>query len=306
MAHVSWEARAHRRLSFLLFFSRNSALILLNIQKKLGLRVRVPLGPLPPTYVSYLLTSRNSEKPITDYVQLPLPVSSEVLPAYLFMDSTAPRDPHHWSDKDIPLTYWHLTYFKTQGLEYTCIGVTFSHGLFDGMGIAAVIHALEAESLGRPWSIPSSLEPGINENKMQTLIDATETKMREERTPLPADYRATSLVGLGFSLTFIKWHIWQQFWHKAQRRMILMPPQAYEKLVRDSREAMTQEGKTDVRLSTGDVIAAWIYKVCLLSSGFIIEPTNFFHRQFIHRRLLQIALCSSPTWPPSACSRTPV
>jgi hypothetical protein len=180
------------------------------------------------------------------------------------MDPTAPQDPQHWSDKDIPLTYWHLTYFEAQGLEYTCIGVTFSHAVLDGMGIAAVIHALEAESLGRSWSIPPSLEPGINENKMQTLIDTTKTKMREEGTLLPADYRATSLVGWGFLIAFLWWHFWQQFWHKAQRRMILMPPQAYEKLVRDSREAMTREGKTDVRLSTGDVIAAWIYKVCPL------------------------------------------
>lgn len=228
--------------------------------KKLGLTVRVPLGPLPPTYVSYSLTSKVSNKPITDYVKLPLPASSGVLPAHLFLNPTAPQNPHHWSDKDIPLTYWHLTYFKAQGLEYTCIGVTFSHGLLDGMGIAAVIHALEAESLGRPWSIPPSLEPGINGNKMQSLLDKTRDQMEEEGIPLPADYRATSVVGWWFFIMFLWWHIWQQFWHKAQRRMILMPPQVYEKLVRDSREAMKREGKTDVRLSTGDVIAAWIYK----------------------------------------------
>jgi len=178
------------------------------------------------------------------------------------MDPSVPQDPVHWSDRDIPLTYWHLTYFKAKGLEYTCIGVAFSHAILDGMGIAAVIHALEAESLGRPWSIPPSLEPGINENKMQTLIDRTENKMREEGTPLPADYRATSIVGMWFLIMFLWWHLCQQFWHKAQRRMILVPPVAYEKLVRDCREAMKREGKTDIRLSTGDVIAAWIYKVC--------------------------------------------
>lgn len=202
-------------------------------------------------------------------------MSSEVLPAALFMDSTAPHNPHHWTDKDIPLTYWHLTYFKADGLEYTCIGVTFPHGLFDGMGIAAVIHALESESLGRAWSIPPSLKPGINENKMQSFIDGTENKMQEEGTSLPVDYRATSIIGLWFIVTFLWWHFWQKVWHKAQSRMILMPPQAYEKLVRDAREAITQEGKTDVRLSTGDVITAWAYKVCLFFSPSLAEVNKF-------------------------------
>ena len=259
----------------LLFCLRDLPLILLSTQKKLGLRVRVPLGPLPPTHVSYSLTSRDSDKPITDYVRLPLPMSSEVLPAALFMDSTAPHNPHHWTDKDIPLTYWHLTYFKADGLEYTCIGVTFPHGLFDGMGIAAVIHALESESLGRAWSIPPSLKPGINENKMQSFIDGTENKMQEEGTSLPVDYRATSIIGLWFIVTFLWWHFWQKVWHKVQSRMILMPPQAYEKLVRDAREAITQEGKTDVRLSTGDVITAWAYKVCLFFSPSLAEVNKF-------------------------------
>jgi len=198
-------------------------------------------------------------------------MSSEVLPAHLFMDPSAPHNPHHWSDKDIPLTYWHLTYFKAKGLEYTCIGVTFPHGLFDGMGIAAVVHALEAESLGRPWSIPPSLQPGINENQMQTFLDKAENKIQQEGTPPPVDYRATSIIGLWFIITFFWWHFWQRFWHGAQSRMILMPPLAYEKLVCDARAATKREGKTDVRLSTGDVISAWAYKVRLFASCFIAE-----------------------------------
>jgi len=56
---------------------------------------------LPATYVPYSLTSSNYDKPITDYVQLPLPMASEVLPATLFMDHTAPQTLRHWVDKDI-------------------------------------------------------------------------------------------------------------------------------------------------------------------------------------------------------------
>jgi hypothetical protein len=126
-------------------------------------------------------------------------MSSEVLPAALFMEPTTPHNPHHWSDKDIPLTYWHLRYFKAEILEYTCIRVIFLHGLFDGMEIAAAVRALAPESLGRPLSIPPSLEPGINEKKMQIFIDETENRM-QEGTPLPVNYRATLSLGCGSSL----------------------------------------------------------------------------------------------------------
>ena len=247
----------------LLFRSADLLLILMSQQKKRGLKIRVLLGPLPATYAPYSLTSRNSTKPITDYVQLPLPMVSDALPVTLFMDHKAPQSPSDWTDKDIPLMYWHLTYFKAKGLEYTCLGLTFPHGVFDGMGIAAVIHAFEAESLGRSWPIPPLLKPGLNDNELQTFIDKAEMKMKQAGTPLPLDYKATSIVGLRFLLKFIAWQIWQQRWHKAQRGVALMPPQAYEKLLGDVREALAQEGKTDVRLSAGNVIIAWIFKVCL-------------------------------------------
>jgi len=146
---------------------------------KFGFKVKVPLGPLPATYLQYSLDSRNSDKPITDYVQVPLPMVSEILPAGLFVDRKMPQKPHHWADNDIPLTYWHLTYFKAQGLEYTCLGVAFPHSVFDGTGLIAIIHALEAKSLGRPWSIPPSLEPGMNENKLQTFFDETWHEMQK-------------------------------------------------------------------------------------------------------------------------------
>lgn len=193
---------------------------------------------------------------------------SEALPTTLFRDHTTPQRPSDWTDKDIPLMYWHLTYFKAEGLEYTCLGLTFPHGVFDGMGIAAVIHAFEAESLGQSWPIPPPLKPGLNDNKLLTFLDKTESEMKQAGTPLPLDYKATSIVGLRFLFRFLAWHIWQQRWHQAQRRVALMPPQVYEKLLGDAREALAQEGKTDVRISAGNVITAWIYKVCHFDSFF--------------------------------------
>ena len=227
-------------------------------------RVRVPIGPLPPGYAAFSLTSRTSNMPITDFIQLPLPFASDVLPNSLFLDPSAPQTPDLWDKNQLPLTYWHLTYFKQPGQEYTCIGVTFPHGLLDGMGIAAVVHALESETLGRPWAAPAPLIPGENENKMQSFLDMTALTTKADGEPLKKNYHAVSIVGIWFILNFLLWHIWQQVWHKSRRRLVLLPPKVYEKLVCDAREAMAREGKADVRLSTGDVLAAWILKVCFL------------------------------------------
>jgi hypothetical protein len=111
---------------------------------------------------------------IMDYVQLPLPMSSQVLPAAIFMDPTALHNPHHWSEKNIPFTYWHLTSFKAKELKYACIGVHLHRGDLSSWIIRWNGNrgsCPRPESFGRPWSFPPSLKPGINESKEQTFIE---------------------------------------------------------------------------------------------------------------------------------------
>lgn len=228
--------------------------------------MKVPLGtaPLPAGYAPFTLTSRISDVPITDYVQLPLPVASDVLPSSLFMDSSAPKSPSAWVINKLPLTLWNLTYLTKGDQKYTCIGVTFPHGLFDGMGIASVIHALEVESLNKPWTVSFPLHIGPNENQLQVFLDQTEREMRKREDAIPNDYRAVSVYGLWLVITFMLWNLWQDKWHKARPRLILMPARVYERLVKDARAAIAQEIRTDIRLSTGDVLTAWLYKVTSL------------------------------------------
>lgn len=62
--------------------------------------------------------------------------------------------------------------------------------------------------------------------------------------------------------------------------MIFVQPQAYEKFVLNVQEAIVRKGKINVRLSTGDVIAAWIFKVCTPTSGFIVGKKIFIDSLF--------------------------
>ena len=222
----------------------------------------MPLGKLEEGYLPFVLTSSDSDLPISHFVELPLASISNNLPASLFKSPLAPASPSHWFQRNLPFTYWHLTHFRQPGKEYTCLGLTFSHMIFDGMGIASVIHAVEAETLGRPWTPPPPMLPIEYDNAFQTALDAKE---KEAAGTLP-EYHFMENVNAWYTLCKGLWYFWQRIWHKAQSRLIIVPSRVCDLLVRDAREAIAKECKDDVRISTGDVLAAWLLKVRNMSS----------------------------------------
>ena len=198
---------------------------------------------------------------MSSYVKLPLAPVSDVLPRSLFVDPTTPQYSKAWITDNIPIMHWHITHFKEHGREYTCIGVSLSHAIFDGIGIAAVVHALEAETLGQEWTVPPTLKAGTNENPMQVFLDQTKKEMEaQNKYQLLPDYQVC-IISIKFVLFLLVWFFWQQFWHKARSQMILIPPKVYEQLREAARNAVSVDGKDDVRLSTGDVLSAWLFKV---------------------------------------------
>ena len=228
------------------------------------IHLRIPLGPLPAGYEPYILTSTQSDKPISHYVQLPLPTVSSTLPSHLFRDpKITPRTTAGWITRKAPLIYWHVTHFKHPGKQYSCIGLTVAHGLFDATGIASIVHSLEAEILGKKWDIPPAPRSGMNVNSLQAVLEkAVEENKKAMKTDVK--HESISVLGIGTLLMIVIWHIWQWVWHGARRKTVILPPKVYEKVVHDARAAMDKEldGESKVRLSTGDVLSAWIFKVC--------------------------------------------
>ena len=245
------------------------------------MQLRIPLGPLPAGYEPYVLTSSQSDKPISHYIPLPLPTISSALPSHLFMDTkNCPKTNDDWITRNAPLTYWHVTHFNHPGKEYSCIGITISHGLLDGMGLASVIHALEAETLGKEWDVPPSPHSGLNVNPLQVILDkAIKAEDEKATTTTVKRYHGVSVVGIGFILMITIWHLLQWLWHGSERKMAILPPKVYEKVVNDARAAMDKEsgGQSKVRLSTGDVLSAWIFKVCNASVMHVLlnNPISF-------------------------------
>ena len=127
--------------------------------------------------------------------------------------------------------------------------------------------------LGKEWDIPPLLHPGLNANHLQVVLEKAAAEEKDNNaTETDAKYESVSIIGLGTILIFVAWIIWQWVWHKTERKLVVIPPNVYEKVVDDARAAMDKEsgGQSKVRLSTGDVLSAWITKVCFSCFHFIL------------------------------------
>ncbi|KAF8956400.1 hypothetical protein BDZ97DRAFT_1671698 [Flammula alnicola] len=238
-------------------------------------QLRIPLGfTYPAGYRRYTLTSRASDKPLSDFVSLPLPPSHMPLPSALLMDAEAPRATEAFINGAHPITCWHVTHFNDPegNQSYSCIGVTFPHAVFDGLGMSSVVHAVEAELLGKAWPSPAALHSGLNENPLSVMLKKAALERPEYANK--EVYSVTGLVGFWWILVFSVWSYWQMIWHGSGEKMLLIPRQAMDKLVEDTRQGLVDEGG-DVRLSTGDVLAAFLFKTIFCDNR--LRPDNTVH-----------------------------
>lgn len=133
------------------------------------------------------------------------------------------------------------------------------------MGVSYFVHALEAEMLGREWETPAPLHKGLNVNVLQQSLDtALEQSLRSDK-PEPAvaliKYDGVTAGTIWIAIMFVWWHFWQKWWHGASAKTINLSTKAYTTLVDRTRKDMEADGNSDVRLSTGDIVVAWFYKV---------------------------------------------
>jgi len=193
---------------------------------------------------------------------LPLPPVSDVLPYTLFQHPQAPTKHSEWIPQKLPLLYWHVTYFQGAAGEksYSCIGLLFSHMLFDGLGIAAVVHAVEAELLGKPWSPPPPLSPGLNANALEAAMDKAANQRGGREVFADQVYEGLIPMNTWWMMYFLGWCLWMAVWHGAKNRIVLFPPKALDKLVRDMR-AEAAKSDAETKLTKGDIVAAFLLKV---------------------------------------------
>ncbi|KAG2008259.1 hypothetical protein CC2G_013711 [Coprinopsis cinerea AmutBmut pab1-1] len=234
-------------------------------------QLRIPLGELPAGYKAYGLTSATSDVPLSHYTKIPLPAFSEYLPEHLFI---APErmplgDLQSFSDADAPLTHWHITHFKQEGAQYSCIGVHYSHGVFDGLGFAILTKALQAELLGREWEVPPLPKPGKNENPVEKVVEEAAREAKAKSGGKLPEWNNFACVGAWGIICFLCFHLWQKWRYGIGDYKIILPYKVHTGLVEKTRKELEESGVKDVRLTSGDVISAWVIKSLL---GFGSSP----------------------------------
>ncbi|KAF8662100.1 hypothetical protein AX16_001210 [Volvariella volvacea WC 439] len=253
--------------------------LLENKRQKNPLQVRIPIGPIPDDYATFHFTATTSTLPLSHYLPIPVPRIHTSLPMMLFRDPSIPGLVEEFAPKLHPITSWHLTYFPDPSTPYTCIGVSLPHSIFDGTGSSWIFKALQAELNGVPWTIPAppTLHPGINENPLQKYLDGYEkekTAASDGTQKGKADFKGMYIVQSGWALfVWLWWHLWQWLWHGIEAKTLLLPSDVCAKLVDQVKKDGKESGDV-VELTTGDVIAAWLFKT-IYTDG--TKPTTKVH-----------------------------
>lgn len=220
------------------------------------------MGNLDPHYATFALTSSVSSTPITQYIPIPIPYSSPSLPHSLFIHQDTPRQYSTWKSKNYPLTCWHITHFpflKQTNKSYSCIGFARCHGVFDGVAAAMIVNALVCEMTGQTWTVPPPPSPGININPIQELLDRAVTEYNSEELQ---EFSGYTTVGITGALKIAAWHTRERWWHNAQRRIFIIPGPVFSRLLDNARASLPPDVED---ISTGDILVAWLMKVCILS-----------------------------------------
>ena len=133
------------------------------------------------------------------------------------------------------------------------------------MGISFFVHALESEMLGQEWEVPTPLHEGLNVNMVQEHLDCALDESLGKGKPESGNaliaYDGITPATPMIVVRFLLWHLWQEWWHRAKCRTVILPQKACLMLVDRTRKEAEAEGHTDVRLSTGDILVAWFFKV---------------------------------------------
>ncbi|TFK74728.1 hypothetical protein BDN72DRAFT_759251 [Pluteus cervinus] len=247
------------------------------------LQLRIPLAPEldESEYKTFEFTETINTIPLTQYVQLPVPTIHPALPHHLTRHQHTPKFTQEWIKRSLPLLWWHVTHFPSSlggiGIEddYTCIGFSFPHGVFDGVGSALILRALEAEMYQRDWDAPPPMQEGLNANPLLEIIEARtkELEFVKNDGSNSVPYAFFTIGGIWLVICFLWRHFWQERWYGATKKTLVLPSWMVKDLVDEAKEELQNEGIT-TPITTGDVVAAWLYKT-IYSDGTPGHHTTF-------------------------------
>ncbi|KZW01234.1 hypothetical protein EXIGLDRAFT_760993 [Exidia glandulosa HHB12029] len=235
--------------------------------------IRVPLGPISHDRLRFTTSSATVPLGIT-YPTL-ADDSAAVLnrpPLTCFRHKDTPNSLSGHAKNAHPIISIHVSVF----VDFTCVGISCSHGVLDGTGQGMFVRFLDDELHGRPWS-PPSFSPA---NLMQKVIEDLNTGnplFAEEPAMLANLKREFPPLGAGSLAAFAGKVGYEYFWHKAEDRGIFLGRNVVEKIVADAKRQNASHGRMSI--STADILIAWVVKT-------IYEEEELYEKQ-------QVALVSA-------------
>ncbi|KAF8904242.1 hypothetical protein CPB85DRAFT_1225696 [Mucidula mucida] len=221
-------------------------------------RIIIPLGPLRPKYQTFTLTISTSEHAAFEPHES-LPTVSPSPPLNLLIDPGTPRCNQDWERTQDPLTCWHITRLRadpTTGKSRTAISFSRPHGVLDAAGAAQIVHALTSEMNGQEWTVPTPPKPGMNENPVQKVLDEQEKSGTVALVSF-AGYSDIGIFGVFKSALNVTR---KKLFQNLGIHCVILNKAILEYLVQDVRVALAKEGKEEPRVSTGDILTAWLWK----------------------------------------------
>ncbi|KAK7462366.1 hypothetical protein VKT23_007967 [Stygiomarasmius scandens] len=195
-----------------------------------------------------------------------------------FRHSSIPYSLSSLAKQRWPILAIHITELQ----DCICVGVSVPHGVFDIFGCGQIIHGLDAELKGKPWSPPEIPEKNIMKEALFDLVNTAPESPESVKTALSDFQRDMVPTSLGNYVRLGAWTAYELFWQKLETKAVFIGKRMLDDLVNKVKAEVRDMGKGWV--STGDVIVAWFIKTA--HYGETDRNTVNVHMAFSLRQLL--------------------
>ncbi|KAG6905654.1 hypothetical protein DXG01_001404 [Tephrocybe rancida] len=176
-------------------------------------------------------------------------------PGEYFRHPSVPYTLKGYCSSDAPIVSIHVTEFP----NCACIGISFPHSVVDSHGMGQFIHALDDELHDKPWNTPTFSETNVFRGVLDDLQAAAGPMIDARRSTLsPSPRHAREPSALINALILESRIAYEIRYRNLDTKMVYMPAHALAKLVEKTKGEAERSGFG--RISTGDVVSAWILK----------------------------------------------
>ena len=227
------------------------------------LQIRVPLGELDKDQSRVAFTVTKFSAPADPSPPRLHSDSALVLdpPApHFFRHSSTPVDRPTYIAKKLPLFSIHISQFPA----CNCVGITFPHGVFDGLGMGLILQALSAELNRVEWTPPPMNTTNIAEAALEIVRekDLSISADIQERTVFDLE-RDMAPVGVSTVAAMGRNLVYERVWQRSEHHSIYIGGKVCKKLLQSCQQALVELGVKDVHLDITGVLLAWLLKVSL-------------------------------------------